>query len=102
MNRAMLGQALVEAASSGAIKFSRWSKQLTRVSQTGLSVARALFDALEILFASDHAHGAGDVHKLIELQLQLAHFTQSRLSEPRAVQNLRRVLAGGKTKRMRD
>jgi len=102
MNGAMLGQALAEAASSGAIKLSRWSKQLTRVSQTGLSVAGALFDALEILFASGHAHGAADVHKLIELQLQLAHLTQRSLTEPRAVENLRGVVAGGKTKRVRD
>jgi hypothetical protein len=102
MNGAMLGQALAEAASSGAIKFSRWSKGLARVSQTGLPVACVLFDALEILFASGHTQGASDIHKLIELQLQLAHLTRRRLTESRSVENLRRVLVGGKTKRVRD
>jgi len=102
VNGTRLGQALVEAASSGAIKFSRWSQQLTRVSQTEPRVAGTLFEALEILFASGQAHGAADVHKLIELELQLAHLTGRRLTEPCAVENLLRVTSGGKTRRNRD
>jgi len=54
----------------------------------------AIFEALEILFASGHAHGTTDAHKLIELQLQLAHLTQRRLTALRAVENLGSIVAG--------
>jgi hypothetical protein len=52
-----LGRALIEAASSGAIKFARWSKQLTRAARAGLVQANAIFFAVEALFESDHGNG---------------------------------------------
>jgi hypothetical protein len=99
---AALGRALAEASPSGAIKWSRWAKQLARVSQTTWATGRVLFDALEVLFASGHLNEAAGIHPLIELQLQLAHFTQRRMTDATAIKNLAQIPAGDKTKRLRD
>ena len=97
---AALGRALVEAASSGGIKFARWSKQLARVAQAGAAQAHAIFLAIELLFESGQSMGAADSFKLVELERELAYQTGLRLSRPGAISVLRRIPIGGKTKRV--
>jgi hypothetical protein len=97
---AALGRALVEAASSGAIKFARWSKQLFQAAQAGPLQTKAIFLALEILFESGQGTEAADYFKLVELERELAHQTGLRLSRPGAISILRRIPTGGKTKRV--
>jgi len=95
-----LGRALIEAASSGAIKFARWSKQLTRAARAGLVQANAIFLAVEALFESGQGTEAADYCKLVELQRELAHQTGRRLSLSGAIRTLEAIPTGGKTKRI--
>ncbi len=95
-----LGRALIEAASSGAIKFARWSKQLARAAQAGPRHANAIFLAIEALFESGQGMEAADYSKLVELERELAHQTGLRLSLPGAIRTLEAILTGGKTKRV--
>ena len=95
-----LGRALIEAASSGAIKFARWSKQLARAAQAGPEQANAIFHALEALFESGEGREAGDYSKIVELARELAHQTKLRLSRPGAIANLQAIRTHGKTKRV--
>jgi hypothetical protein len=95
-----LGRSLVEAASSGAIQYSRWSKQLARAAQAGSAQAKAIFLAIEALFESGHGKNASDYWKLVELERELAHLTGLRLSRPGAAASLETVSTGGKTKRV--
>lgn len=97
---AALGRALVEAASSGAIKFARWSKQLSQAAQAGPLQTKAIFLALEMLFESGQGTEAADYFKLVELERELAHQAGLRLSRPGAISILRRIPTGGKTKRV--
>ena len=97
---AALGRALVEAASSGAIKFSRWSNQLTRAAQAGPAQANAIFFALGVLFESGQGTEAADYSKLVELELELAYQTGLRLSQPDAIRTPKGIPTGGKTKRV--
>src|SRR5260370_30149762 len=94
-----LGRALIEAASSGAIKFARWSKQLARAAQAGPPQANAIFLAVEALFESGQGREAADYFKLVELERELAHQTGLRLSPPGAITTLEAIATGGKTKR---
>jgi len=96
----VLGRALIEAASSGAIKFARWSKQLARAGQAGPRQANAIFLALEALFESGQGTEAADYSKLLELDRELAHQTGLRLSRPGAIRTLEAIPTGGKTKRV--
>ena len=96
----VLGRALIEAASSGAIKFARWSKQLARAGQAGPRQANAIFLALEALFESGQGTEAADYSKLLELERELAHQTGLRLSRPGAIRTLEAIPTGGKTKRV--
>ena len=100
LSGAGLGLALVEAASSGAIKFARWSKQLARAAQTGPRQAREIFHAVEALFESRHGVEASDYSRLVELELELAHQTGLRLSKPGAIRSLQAITTGGRTKRV--
>jgi hypothetical protein len=95
-----LASALIEAASSGAIKFARWSKQLTRAARAGLVQANAIFLAVEALFESGQGAEAPDYCKLVELQRELAHQTGRRLSRSGAISTLEAIPTRGKTKRM--
>jgi hypothetical protein len=95
-----LGCALAEAASSRAIKFVRWSKQLARAAQTGTRQAHAIFHAVEALFESGHGIEGSNHASLVELELELAHQTGLRLSRPGAVQTLEATAISGKTKRL--
>jgi hypothetical protein len=100
LSGAALGRALIEAASSGAIKFSRWSKQLARAAQAGPQQAHAIFQAVEALFESGEGRESGDYSKIVELARELAHQTKLRLSRPGAIANLHAVPTQGKTKRV--
>jgi hypothetical protein len=100
LDGAALGRALVEAASSGAIKFARWSKQLGRAAQAGPPHAKAIFLAIEQLFESGHGIEAPDYFKLVELERELAYQTRLRLSKPGAIRTLESIPTGGKTKRV--
>ena len=100
LSGADLGRALVEAASSGAIKFVRWSKRLGSAAQVGARQAHAIFQAVEELMESRHGVEASDYSKLVELQLELAHRTGLRLSRAGAIGALKAVATGGKTKRV--
>jgi hypothetical protein len=96
----VLGRGLIEASSSGAIKFSRWSRQLARVAQAGAGQANAIFQAVEALFESGHGAEAADYFKMVELARELAHQTGLRLSRPGAISALEAIPTGGKTKRV--
>jgi hypothetical protein len=100
LSGAALGRALIEAASSGAIKFSRWSKQLARAAEAGPQQAHAIFHALEALFESGGGRESGDYSKIVELARELAHQTKLRLSRPGAIANLHAIPTQGKTKRV--
>jgi hypothetical protein len=95
-----LGRALIEAASSGAIKFARWNKQLGRAAQAGPPQANAIFVAVEALFESGQGREAADYSKLVELERELAHQTGLRLSRADAIRTLEAISTGGKTKRV--
>jgi hypothetical protein len=95
-----LGRALTEAASSGVIKFARWSKQLGRAAQAGSSQANAIFLAIEMLFESGQGSQAADYSKLVELEVELSHQTGLRLSRTAAIKTLKTIPTGGKTKRV--
>ena len=92
-----LGRALVEASVSGAIKFSRWSKQLARVAQAGAKQANAVFHAIEALFESGTWKDANDYGKLVELERELAYQTGLRLTRPGAINGLKSSSVRGKT-----
>jgi len=93
-----LGVALVEASTSGAIKFSRWSKQLARVAQAGAMQANAVFHGIEALFESGSSwKEASDFGKLVELERELAYQTGLRLTLPGAIDGLRSSSVRGKT-----
>ena len=94
-----LGLALVEASASGAIKFSRWSKQLVRVAQAGPKQANAVFHAIEALFESGNGREESDYGKLVELERELAYETGLRLTRPGAISGLKSSSVGGKTMR---
>jgi hypothetical protein len=100
LSSAGLGRALVEAASSGAIKFARWSKQLGRAAQAGGLQANAIFHAVEALFESGQGVESADYSKLVELERELAHQTGLRLSRPGAIRTIQSITTGGKTKRV--
>jgi hypothetical protein len=100
LSAADLALALVEAASSGAIKFSRWSKHLARAAQAGARQAEAIFHAVEALFESGHGAAAADWVKLVELERELAHQTGLRLSRPGAIGTLKARPAAGRAKRV--
>jgi len=93
------GLALVEASASGAIKFSRWSKQFARVAQAGAKQANAIFHAIEALFESGNGREASDYGKLVELERELAYQTGLRLTLPGAISGLKSSSVGGKTLR---
>jgi hypothetical protein len=95
-----LGRALIEASSSGAIKFTRWSKQLARAAQAGPTQANAIFHAVELLFESGQGKEASDYSKMVELERELAHQTRLRLSLAGAIKTLESIPTGGKTKRV--
>ena len=95
-----LGRALIEATSSGAIKFARWSKQLAWAVQAGPRQANAIFLAVEALFESGQGMEAADYSKLVELERELAHQTGLRLSRADAIRTLEAISTGGKTKRV--
>jgi hypothetical protein len=95
-----LGRALIDAASSNAIKFARWGKQLARAALAGPPQAHAIFHAVEALFGSGLGAGEGEYSKLVELERELAHQTGLRLSLPSAIQTLQAISTGGKTKRV--
>jgi hypothetical protein len=95
-----LGRALIEATSSGAIKFARWSKQLAWAAQAGPRQANAIFLAVEALFESGQGMEAADYSKLVELERELAHQTGLRLSRADAIRTLEAISTGGKTKRV--
>ena len=97
-----LKRALIETASSGAIQYARWSKQLARAAQAGTPQARAIFLAVEALFESGFGRDALDYWKLVELARELAHRTGRRLTRPGAVRALQSVTTGGKTRRLID
>jgi hypothetical protein len=92
-----LGIALIGAAASGAIKFSRWSKQLARVAQAGAKHANAIFHAIEALFESGNGREASDYGKLVELERELAYQTGLRLTLPGAISGLKASSVRGKT-----
>jgi len=92
-----LGVALVEASAPGAIKFSRWSKQLARVAQAGTKQANAVFHGIEALFESGSWKEASDFGKLVELERELAYQTGLRLTLPGAIDGLRSSSVRGKT-----
>lgn len=94
-----LGAALIEAASSGAIKFSRWAKQLAKASQAGPAHAASVFAAMERLFESGKGAEAADYGRLVDLAYELAHLTGLRLSRPGAVAVLAGIKTGGKTRK---
>src|SRR5260370_23846302 len=80
LNAAALGRALIEAASSGAIKFARWSKQLTQAAPAGPQQANTIFLAVELLFESCHGVAAADYFNLDALERELAHPPSLRLA----------------------
>jgi len=90
-----LGEAMVEAARSGAIKFARWAKQLGKAAEAGLVQARAIFLALETLFASGVAVEETDFGRLLGLAVELGHMTGLRLHNPEAVRVVRKAGVGG-------
>ena len=94
-----VGLALREAASSGAIKFARWAKQLDRVAQAGNLQARTVFTAIEALFEAGAPAEPGDFGRLVELQFELAHLTGLRLTNASALRTLATLKTGGKTGR---
>jgi hypothetical protein len=100
LTAAALGGALIQAASSDAIKFARWSKQLARAAQSGSPQARAIFLAVEELFESGQGIETAGYYGLVELERELAHQTGLRLSRPGAIGKLKSIPAGGKTKRV--
>ena len=100
LSGADLGRELVEAASSGAIKFVRWSKRLGSAAKLGARQAHAIFQAVEELMESGQGVEAPDYSKLVELQLELAHQTGLRLSRPGATRTLKAIATSGKTKRV--
>jgi hypothetical protein len=100
LSDAVLSRALIQAASSGAIKFARWSKQLGRAAKAGIPQATAIFGAVEAFFESGQQTEAADYFKLVELQRELAHQTGLRLSRPGAIKTLETIPTGGKTKRV--
>jgi hypothetical protein len=95
-----LGRALIEAASSDAIKCVRRSKQLSRTALPSVVQANAIFLAVEALFESGQGKDAADYSKLVELERELAHRTGLRLSRPDAIGTLKTISTGGKTKRV--
>jgi hypothetical protein len=94
----LLGRALIEAASCGAIKFARWAKRLHNAAQAGLVQARTIFHAIEILLES-HPQMTGDFGRLIELEHELAHLAGLRLNSTDALRALASLNTGGKTGR---
>ena len=94
-----LGHALKGASSSGAIKYSRWAKQLDRAAQAGALQARTIFAAIETLFEAGAPADPGDFGRLVELQFELAHLTGLRLTNPSARRTLADLKTGGKTGR---
>jgi len=97
---AVLSRALIQAASSGAIKFARWSKQFARAATAGIPQATAIFVAIEAFFESGQQTEAADYCRLVELQRELAHQTGLRLSRRGAIKTLETIPTGGKTKRV--
>ena len=100
LSGAEIGCALIQAASSGAIKFARWSKQFGRAAKAGIPHATAIFIAIEAFFESGQQKEAADYCKLVELQRELAHQTGLRLARPGAIKTLESIPTGGKTKRV--
>ena len=92
----LLGRALIEAAASGAIKFSRWAKQLHRAAQGGAVQAEAIFLAIETLLEFAPAAEGGDFGRLVEFEYQLAHLTGLRLNRPGALHSLAALNISGK------
>ena len=99
LDATIIGNALIEAASSGAIKFSRWARQLQKAAQAGASPARAIFLALEMLLESAHGADGGDFGRLVELEHELAHLTGLRLTRAGALRTISNLTTGGKTAR---
>jgi hypothetical protein len=97
---AALGRALVDAASSGAMKFARWSKHLSEAAHAGPLQTKAIFLAVEMLFESGQGTEAAHYFKFVELERELAHQARLRLVRPGAISMLRRVPTRGKTKRV--
>jgi hypothetical protein len=99
LDATIIGNGLIEAASSGAIKFSRWARQLQKAAQSGASPARAIFLALEMLLESAHGADGGDFGRLVELEHELAHLTGLRLTRAGALRTISNLTTGGKTAR---
>jgi len=94
-----LGNALVEAASSGAIKFGRWAKRLQQASQAGAQQASTIFLAIEALMESGRHVDSGDFGRLVELELELAHQTGLRIIRSGARNRIRALSGSSKTGR---
>ncbi|MBM3759748.1 MAG: hypothetical protein FJW36_05830 [Acidobacteria bacterium] len=98
MNLEKLSNALIVAAQSRVVKFSRWVKTLNQVASTSPAIAKTIFQAIEGVIASDTFDDSPDFGKLLELQLELKYSTGLALTNPRAIQYLSTLKAGGKTR----
>lgn len=99
VDAAAFGRALSDAAGSGAIKFSRWAKQLYTVAQSGAAAADAIFRAVEALFETGRGRENGDFGRMVELEYELAHLTGLKLRSPGCLRTLGALKVGGKTGR---
>lgn len=96
LDEAAFGRALTEAAASGVIPFSRWTRQLQRAAQAGSLQARTIFLALEVLLESGHGTERADFGRLVELEHELAHLTGLRITRAGAVRVLTSLKGNGK------
>ena len=91
-----LGSALMEAASSGVIKFVRWAKRLQQAAQAGALQSSVVFLACEALLESGEGIDRSDFGRLVELELELAHLTGLRLTRQDALRILETLSGKGK------
>lgn len=89
--------AMTEAASSGAIKFSRWAKQLQIAARVSSAMAVTIFHALESVIESGHMCESSSYLNLLQFQLELKFATRLNLTKPGAIATLSGLKAGGKT-----
>jgi hypothetical protein len=96
LDTAAIGDALIEAADSGAIKFTRWAKQLEAVAKAGTLQAKAVFLAIEALLESAREANGRDFGALVVLEHELAHLAGLRLTRPDALRAIAKMNTGGK------
>ena len=89
--------AMTEAASPGAIKFSRWAKQLQIAARVSSAMAVTIFHALESVIESGHMCESTSYLNLLQFQLELKFETKLNLTKPGAISTLSGLKAGGKT-----